>query len=167
MLKYIHGESTPLWYIFLIHLTGIGFGLFLLLWVIPTGYFAVEQSVLYVLLSWDLVGGVLAVSNPLAKKFWASRPKGEHEVYVLIHLVQPIIWYLLFGMELMTAFYILGLGMCAGYCLVFLNKRINRLVAPLFLVINVFVGWKVGGYPEYLLPLVLAYSAKLPLFGLK
>jgi hypothetical protein len=166
-IKYIHGDQSPTWVIFVMHLLGLGFGFFYVWKITPHNYFDEVQKILFVLLSWDLIGGIVSTSNPYGKRFWATKPILEKEIYLLIHLLQPLVWYLFFGAELISCFFVVVTGLVSAYFLIKSKPTINVIVVPILLFASITAVVFDAGFSEYVLILPIAYLIKLAMFALK
>jgi hypothetical protein len=151
----IHGENPTVLDIALIHLPALFFGVFTLQndWILA-------QKVIYVLLCWDIIGGVIANISASTKTYWQKQAFSFRVVFYIAHIAQPLILHFVFGWTLLYALALYSFVLLAGIVLLTVKKENNPILSLAFTAFGI-LNFSVVYLPTTLGFLAILYIIKL------
>ena len=132
LTKFIHGETATSIDYFLVHV----FPFFIATIFRQYHYdifpnFSALQLFFYYIFVWELLGGVFANLSGTTKYFWQTQPLKYKYYFILLHGWHPIIWFLLFKVDIRfcSVYYLF-----MSFSTIFLLKNSNRFSLLLTLI---------------------------------
>ena len=163
MLHEVHGERASLLDVILPHSLSILASCYFL--TIPPGMgFGLVKSVLLFILTYDLIGGVIANFSEGTSRFYAESTIRRFK-FIALHILQPtIMWYLFRDHQiviLIISVYVVGSALIVNQIR---SLRNQLIVSGTLVVIGIFIfQLLIGEAPFTLQFLLVAFILKLPL----
>ena len=166
LLQYIHGENPkPIDYV-LVHI---------LPFVIAIIYksFNVEafsnlsslQLIFYYLFVWELVGGIFANLTPSTKHFWQNQSLKSKLIFLFIHCIHPIIWFVVFKVDIRFGIFYFVFMSLSTILLLKVSDKLLLLFSSLFTFGGLLICYKLetdfNPFPFGLEWIPIAYFIKL------
>lgn len=150
IIALIHGDNPTVLDIVLTHFPALIFGIFTLQndWILL-------QKVVYILLCWDIIGGVIANISASTKAYWQKQTFNFRVLFYIVHIAQPLILYFVFDWTLMYALSLYLFVLLAGIVLLKVEKEDNPIWSLLFTAFGILI------FSTLYLPTTLGFFAVL------
>jgi len=158
LLKHLHGKSPDVKHL------STAYGLSLLavafIWFTNPTQLNLIQSIIFLLLALDVVGGVTVNLTPSTKSFWRARSRSARLLFLSVHLLQPFIVFYFFHLPLSLMAMLFGYMLTAGVALEYTSIAMSRILSSAFVLFGLLL-FQYLGIPNEWIWFVCAYLIKL------
>ena len=161
LLNLLHGETPTKINLCLIY--GIGFIASIILFSHYSQNTGIER-VIRGIVGLDIVGGIIANLSTSTKKWWQSQSKYVQYLFLVLHIIQPIIFGYILDVDLKMMLSLFMYVLICGLILINLGKELNRIFAVIFAGIGILVFSHIGMqdwfFIAYIFKLVVGFCIK-------
>lgn len=162
-LHKVHGEQATLWELVLVHSLSVVASVFLLV-ISPGANFDLVKSILLFLLTYDLIGGVVANFSEGTSRYYAESAQRRFK-FLILHLLQPAVMCYLFKdqvhLVLIVSSYVIVSAIIVNYLK---SIRHQLTISGTLVVLGLFILQFYGANASLTVQFLLAaFLIKLPL----
>lgn len=166
LLVYIHGENPRTIDYFVVHfLPFLVAFLYKSFNMVAFSNQSTIQLFFYYLFVWELLGGIMANLSYSTKLFWQDQELKTKLIYLFIHAIHPIIWFLIFKVDIRFGIFYFVYMSLSTIVLLKVSDKILTFLSILFTFGGILISLKIESdfnpFPFGLEWIPIAYFVKL------
>jgi len=123
------------------------------------------QLFFYFAFVWELIGGIAANLTKSTKFFWQQQSIKKRLIFLFIHAIHPIIWFLIFKVDIRFGIFYFIFMLLSTIVLLKVSDKLLLLFSSLFTFVGILICYKVENdfnpFPFGLEWIPIAYFIKL------